>query len=315
MDMMPAPGDPVQRLKEELERKGWEAAIICGIRGTLFDLIARKDENLLLIKLLSNVDSLKREIAYELKALAVQLGGTPVIIGERTSVGELLDGVIYYRYNIPIVTLETFLEYLEGRLPCIYSGPGGVYVRINGKVLREKRLEKGLSLGYVAWHCRVSRKAILGYENDMATEIDVASKLVELFGEEILKEIDFVSEWRSDVEKYVIREPDELVSRLMQLGLEVTYLRRQPVRLLMEFREGEEVNFIGNIGKLGRTLKRIGEILERISEIVERDPLLIVENGGEKREVCGVAVISRKELTKVEDVDGFLRLLKKRGLV
>jgi len=305
----------IGRLKEELERKGWEATLICGIRGTLFDIIARKDETLILIKFLSNVDSLKREIAHELKALAVQLGGTPVIIGEKNSFGELLDGVIYYRYNIPIVTLQTFLEYLEGRLPCAYSGPGGVYVRIDGKALREKRTEMGLSLGYVAWHCKVSRKAILGYERDMDTEVEVASRLVELFGEGILKEIDFVSEWKPDVERYVVKEQDELVSRLINIGMEVTYLRRQPVRLLMEFREEEEMNFIGNIGRLGRTLKRIGEILEKVSEIVERDPLLIVENGGEKKEVCGVAVISRKELTKIEDVDGFLRLLKKRGLV
>src|SRR5207245_1433198 len=108
-----------------------------GERGLCFDFVARRDDTLLNVKVLQNVDALSKDTAHELLEVARILEGSPLVVGERSGTGSLEDGVIYTRFGVSILSRRTLGEFLEeGIPPFLYSAPGGLYVRLDADALR-----------------------------------------------------------------------------------------------------------------------------------------------------------------------------------
>ena len=63
-----------------------------------FDIVARKNLQILLIKTFQNIDSINEHNAHEMKQLANIFLASPVIIGEKSRNGILEDGVVYLKY-------------------------------------------------------------------------------------------------------------------------------------------------------------------------------------------------------------------------
>jgi len=153
----------------------------CDIRPRSFDFGARRGKTFLLVKVLSNIEGLGEDTSREMRRLAVLFNGTPIVIGEHTNDHPLESGAVYLRYGIPCVNIETFKDnFLEGVPPLVYAAPGGLYVEIDGDTLKAVREEKNISLGELAKHLAVSRRAISKYENGMSATIDIALKLEEI---------------------------------------------------------------------------------------------------------------------------------------
>ena len=72
-----------------------------------FDLVARKNLLILLLKTFLNIDSINEANAHEMKQLANIFLASPIIIGEKSRNGILEEGVIYERYDIPAISFET----------------------------------------------------------------------------------------------------------------------------------------------------------------------------------------------------------------
>src|SRR2546428_9503300 len=154
----------LEEVREVLAKTGFYLSEKTNIRGLSFDAVARRDEILLLIKVLLNVDAFSRQSAEELKMIATTLKGAPLLIGERSGAGPLEDGVIYSRSGVPILSRQTFKDFFEeGVPPFIFSAPGGLYVKLDSEALRRAREEKEVSLGALADIAGVSRRAILMY--------------------------------------------------------------------------------------------------------------------------------------------------------
>ena len=64
------------------------------MRPRSFDLIAARKEELLVIKVVSHIDSVSEDIARDLDNIARYLKGSPLIIGERARDTELERGVM-----------------------------------------------------------------------------------------------------------------------------------------------------------------------------------------------------------------------------
>ena len=106
--------------------------------------------------------------------LADSLEGAPVVIGTHSGAGKLEPGVVYSRFDVPMISVETFDDFFkEGVPPFIFAAPGGFYVRIDTDILKTAR-EQGITLGQLAEAAGVSRRTIQMYEEGMGTVIDVA---------------------------------------------------------------------------------------------------------------------------------------------
>ena len=185
----------VDQTIEILRHAGFLVSDRCDIRPRSFDIAARRGDTLLLCKILQNVDGLTEETASEIRLLAEILGGTPLVIGEKTRDQMFEDGVIYMRYKIVAVNIQTFYDYfIEGTTPLVSASPGGLYVPINGNALKEARLENNLSLGSLAGIIGVSRRTISKYEDEgMHASIDTVLLLEDLFQTELAQPIDLIN--------------------------------------------------------------------------------------------------------------------------
>ena len=133
-----------------------------------FDIVARKNLLILLVKTFKNIDGVNKTNSEEMKQLASIFLASPLIIGETSRNGKLEDGVIYERYDIPTITLNTFKHMvLYDEYPEIIADRGGYFVKINGNVLKEYRDKYSLSLKELADLAHVSRATMYKYENDM----------------------------------------------------------------------------------------------------------------------------------------------------
>ncbi|MGC8608991.1 MAG: transcriptional regulator, partial [Thermoplasmata archaeon] len=176
-----------------LARDGFSIIRTTGNEWVIFDLIAKDEDRRFILKVLYNVDTLKPLTAYQMIKLSRLLKANATIIGERAGGGKLERGVVYYRHGVPISSIETFKDYLEGDEPYVYSGPGGFYVHIDGEAIKRKRSEVKLSIGNISSYLGVSRRSVSLYENGSAATIDIFLKLQELLKANIISQTDLFS--------------------------------------------------------------------------------------------------------------------------
>ncbi|KAA0002893.1 MAG: transcriptional regulator [Thermoplasmata archaeon] len=289
-----------------LAHAGFYLSEVCILRPSSFDFVARRDNLLLLVKVLSNIDSLNEHVAKELLFLAKYLDGIPILIGTKTSSSILEDDVVYYRHGIPIVTYKTLENYLHGILPIICAAPGGFYASFDGEKIRKMREERGISLGHLARVAGVSRRTIRMYESGERASIEVAERIINFLGEDILKPINFLEvmeEKIPDVEKEV---NDDILSLLESLGMSIFPTSRCPFNALSELLD--ELFLVGVREK--RIIER-AHIIANVSKVVEKDSVFFVEKSIRKN-IEGIPIIEKEEIKKIRDPFKIVQLIRER---
>ena len=286
----------IREAREILKKGGFIIGEIVG-KSTIFDIAARRDDILFIIKVLFNVDSLRSEMARELKILGKELNSSPFIIGKRSGLGEIIDGVVYTRYGIPAISMGTFRDFiLENIYPAVYVAPGGFYVNIDGSKLRRIREEKMISLGYLAEIAGVSRKAIQLYEGGMGSTVDVALKLEKLLGENLILPIDILH--FGDLKEERIKNPENFLGdiyyRLRDMGYDVLLTLKCPFDAISK--DKKDILLTG-VEETERRIKAKSMNMRTISEIFEKRGFIVV---GESKytDYNGIAIIRRYEFMK-----------------
>ncbi len=279
-----------------------------------FDLIARGDDTLLILKALLNIDALRSEIARELKILAKELKASPIVIGRRSAMGDILDGVIYSRHGIPILSMNTFRDFiLNGEYPMVYASPGGFYVNINGKLLRKIREERGLSLGQLAKVAGVSRKTIQLYEEGMNATVDSALRLEEYLNIPLIQSIDILDFKRYEEERYPYLPEDygDIYRKLVEIGYEVFLTLKCPFEVLSK--DDRDI-FLTGVGKDAKKIKYKAMNLKILTKILEKDSFIVVEKS-RYEEIEGVPIIEREELMEIEKKEEIRKIVRERSAI
>ncbi len=282
-------------------------------RGLSFDLAARRDATLLLVKVLLNVDALSRDAARELKAIAYSLDGATLLVGLKSSSGALQEGVVYSRFGIPIATPETLQEFLEeGVPPFIFSAPGGLYVRLNADVLRRFRKEMGVSLGQMAEVAHVSRRTIQMYLDGMSATVEAASRLEEFLNEPLVLPLDpfgLHEEEGRTTRASPAKEFHGVIRELLtKLGYDVFLTKRSPFDAITK---DEAILFLTGMDKQEKTLRQKAEVVANLSKVVEREPVMFVARR-EKVSLRGVPLIDARELRKPRERGEMVELVEER---
>ena len=188
----------IERLRDLLERAGFYVANTQGVRPSSFDLAARRDATLLLIKVLKNIDALDSEEASRLRELGRLFPAIVLVVGQTSGAAALEEGVVYTRYEVPIVTEGTLRDYLEKAVPpFLYASPGGSFAHIDGERLRFLRQARGLSLGALAQIAGVSRRAIQLYEEGQGAESTVVERIEAYLDAPVVRPLDLFEVPRS----------------------------------------------------------------------------------------------------------------------
>ncbi|MFH1511637.1 MAG: helix-turn-helix domain-containing protein, partial [Candidatus Woesearchaeota archaeon] len=144
-----------------------EGYTIKSLRQACFDLVARKDERVLLIKILEDANSLTKDSCNEMKKVSSYLNATPIIVAEKA--GEnLLDNVVYSRFGTYCVNFNTFKASVQNNFPFVYSDHSGLSALLQGSKLKDIREKEGFSISSLARRIGVSKRMVLKYESEKA---------------------------------------------------------------------------------------------------------------------------------------------------
>lgn len=298
-----------------LAKAGFDVSSALNLRGICFDVVARMDDKVLIVKVLSNIDAFSKENAEEMKILANSLGATPLVTGERSSSGALEPGIVYSRFNISIVSNETLADLLlEEAPPFIFAAPGGLYVRLDSDLLKAVREERGISLGTLAESAGVSRRTIQMYESGMGAMIDAALRIEEFLGLPIIEPIDpftFRSEERMR-EEYPEQalDPSSALTQLSNLGFSVTQVVKSPFEAVTH--DSHTVMLTGLGADDNRIVQR-AIVASELSRIMDRFSVMIVERKSERDNINNTAVVSTDELLRMDGTDALTDLVATRG--
>ncbi|NPV61360.1 MAG: transcriptional regulator [Methanotrichaceae archaeon] len=286
-----------ERVEEVLSQAGFTISARCYLRPRSFDLAARRDDLLLLIKVLSNIDGFNERTAVEVRRLAGYLSGSPLLIGEKTRDLFLEQGAVYFRYGIPTLSLSTLADLLlHEELPLVYAAHGGLYVRIDGIRMRAMRLERGISLGALASELGVSRRTISKYETeDMDTSVDVALRLEEIFERELILPIDpFNSRPFAEAPEEV---KDSVLQLLLKIGLDVFPTAQAPFNAVTR---DEDMVVLTGVSKYSQGMLKKARLMSSLSAVVKTHSAVIVDGECKVERIEGTALIEKRELESLD---------------
>lgn len=289
------------------------------MRGISFDIVARLDDRLLIVKILSNVDALSKDNAEEMSTLAEALGASPLLIGERSGSGEIEESIVYSRFGIPIISLKTLADHLlEGVPPFIFAAPGGLYVKLDSDQLRRAREERSISLGTLAEVAGVSRRTIQMYEGGMGAMIDVAIRLEEFLNMPIVTAVDPFSppapRGKERAGRPVKVEVDlfgrEVFGSLQRLGFSIQPTARCPFEALSK---DDRIVILTGLGNDESKLVEKALVVCDIARIAERCSVIIIERSSSRTNIGGTAIVGRDELGKLTESARLYDLVSERS--
>ncbi len=269
-----------------------------------FDIAAR-ERDIFILKILLNVDSFLENHARDLKIISNNLGANTVVIGRQTRFERLKDGVVYERFDIPTLSMQTFRSMIEnGIYPEIFRDRGGIYVRIDSEAMRAARKRKGLSQRKLGDMLSLNKKTIYEHEKEeLRMFLETARKLERALETKLIKDDNLARNYKEHG-----NPKDRLESSvgraLRRIGFQADYAGSSPFDIIAK---SDEI-VLSTVIREEKIFIRKAEQLNSFSELFRKPRIAIVENAKEK-DISGVPVIGREDLPELSKKD-FLKIAK-----
>ena len=303
-------GNLLKNIENLLTSQGFKTSDIYD-QGS-FDIVARKDLVILLLKTFLNIDSINEHNSHEMKQLSNIFLASPIIIGEKSRNGLLEDGVIYERYDIPTISFNTLKNMiLYNEHPEILADRGGYFVKIDGNIIKQYRDEYSLSLKDLANLAHVSRATMYKYENGIVrANAETAMILEEILNTKITVDIDLLKQPKQEDIEF-----SNDVNDLSKLGYGVLSTNKSPFDAVAKMKSSsKDTPLITNVEKNRneKTLKRMAIPLKDLSMITTSEPVFIINNDKIKESIGTVPVIKSWELKEFDNSKELLKIIKER---
>ncbi len=265
---------------------------IKNLTRTCFDKLARKNGQILLIKILEDANSISRQYTEEMIAVASYVNASPLIIADKAG-NKLEDNIVYSRFDIYTLNFNTFLNCVNNRFPFIKRSKAGLTASVVGQKLREKREEFGYSLNALSKKVGVTSRMIMKYENENSeVTINRAMKLYDLFGHQVFNEIDVFL--KRELEN---KFETEVSRKYVELGFNATETKKTPFDIIA--RKNEELI-------LTEVSDKVNPQMQSLSKLVDADNLVIFQ----KKKPKNIPSMTKKEFMDFEKANELVKFLK-----
>jgi len=311
--------DLVGLVRKLLSESGFAVSERYTVRPISFDMIARRDSLLLVLKVLGNADALNDRVAQELRILSKFLNATPLLVAERSGSGLLEDGVVYSHRGVRVLTSGTLRDHLvDNAPPMAFASPGGLFVHLRSEMLRNLRAQRALSLGLLAEVAGVSRRAIQMYEEGMRATIESALRLEEYLKASLVEPIDPFTPLADFLEESKVSEPAKLLGQfeasvmemLRSVGFRVVPTQQSPFNALTQATKSSTI--LTGVERRDPQDQERARLLTSVRAVTETQSMYVVNRDTERTDVHGTPIVQRSELEKLRDPDELQRLLRER---
>jgi len=288
------------RVAQLFERHGFSVFTCTGTHAC-FDVVARRERDLFIVKALENIDGFTGDQARDLNKISGVFGAKCVLAGECAKQGPLADGVVYARHGVPALTAGTLSALVDGEYPELRKNRV-VAVCLDGRKLADARMRAGYSLSQLSEAAAISREELYRYEHGLAgASEENAEKLESLLGVRLRTAIDPFADKTGS-------RPQDDTTVLTPLGFRSVKASSAPFEIAAE--EGKTM-FAGEDAD-ARTLKKRAGIYTRISVMLDSQPCFLLEKSG-RDSLAGVPVVTRSELKEIRKARELLKLLEERS--
>jgi putative transcriptional regulator len=312
--------DLVKVIRDILSNAGFYVSDLYSMRPIGFDLVARRDNSLLIIKVLTNINAISEDVANELKLLSKLLQGRPLLIGERGGTSFLEKDVVYDRFGIQTISVETLESYLLDGTPLkIYAAPGGFYVNIDKEKLIKLRKKQNISIGSFARSVKVSRRTVRMYEEGMNARVEFAARIEELLKDNVTLEIDLINKNKEKIKDtaFSTKKPEEqfrdfqkeIFTILRKVGYEIIPMDRCPFDAVSK---DKDKVILTSVHKYDDKLIKRAQIVGSISKITEKHAVFFTEGKIKKHNIEGTPLIVKRELKRIRGPEEIIELILER---
>ena len=280
----------LDRIGAFLLKKGYATK---NLTRTCFDILARKEDQILLIKVLEDANSISRQYTEEMAAIASYVKASPLIIAEKAG-NRLEENILYSRFNIYTLNAITFFNCVNKKFPFIKRSQAGLTASVVGEKLKEKREEMGYSLNALSKKIGVTSRMVVKYESENSeVTINHAMKIYDLFGYQVFSEIDIFSQRKQPQSKF----ETAVSQKYFELGFEATETKRTPFDIIA--RKGE--NLI-----LTEVSDNVNPQMESLSKLLDADNLVIFH----KKKPKNMPSMTQEEFMDFSKANELVRFLK-----
>ncbi len=266
---------------------------IKNLTRTCFDALARRNEQILLIKILEDANSITGEYAAEMNSVASYINASPLIVAEKAE-KKLDDNIVYSRFDIYTLNFCTFVNCVNNRFPFIKRGKAGLTASIVGKKLREKREEIGYSLNSLSKKIGVSSRMMMKYENENSeVTLNKAMKIYDIFGHQVFNEINIFLQR----EKPQSRFETEFSKKYIELGFDATETKKTPFDIIA--RKDNELIFT-------EVSDKVNPQMEPLSRLLDAENLVIFN----KKKPKNIPSLTKEEFMEFEKANELVKFLK-----
>ncbi|AHC51611.1 transcriptional regulator [Sulfolobus acidocaldarius SUSAZ] len=231
----------------------------------------QNDKRRILVLKINNSTSDRRNfrILFDLKKISEVTESLPLIIDDNIE-----DDVVSEKDGVFSMNLYTLERSLRGEKIFLLKTRGGIFVRVDSKKLRERREEKNMSLGELSQRLGVSRISVYDYEKeDSYVSIEVAEKLIEIFGDEVIGDI--IKDYDSNTKKKKELQSDynEEIRILEKLDRVLSDANYKTVKFnftaidMAAIKGSEKLIFCTEVNTLANSLKKFNEANKIASKI------------------------------------------------
>ena len=270
-----------------------EGFTIKSLIRTCFDLLARKQDNILLIKVLEDANAVSKEHVDEMNQVSSYIGAVPIIMAEKAG-NKLEDNILYTRFSLYTLNLTTFINSIKNKFPFVKRTQAGYTVSIAGNKLRKKREEMGFSLNLLSKRVGVTSRMIDKYEKgDSEITIAKAMKIYDIFGHKVFNEINIFSGNTKIESKY----NSDFSKKYIELGFEATDTNRSPFDIIA--RKDDEL-ILTEVGDKARP------DFSSLSKLLDADNLVIFKHKRPKN----IPAVTKEEFLEFEKANQLIKFLK-----
>lgn len=263
------------------------------LKGSSFDVLARREGNILLLKVLEDANSVSKECAQELNDVAAYIDATPLIVAEKAG-QKLEDNVVYLRFGVFTINFATLTSCVQDKFPFIKKTNAGLTASIIGKKIKNRRGQLGLSVNVMSRKLGVSGRMIAKYESGLSeVTLPKAARIYDIFGESVFDEINIFR--RKEIPQSNAKS--DVSRKYIDIGFTATDIKKAPFDVIAKKSRVIVVTEIGD---------KISPDSILVSKLIDADNLVIFE----KKKPKNIAAIKKKDFLDFGQSDELIKFLK-----
>jgi len=281
---------PLEKVELFLLKKGF---IVKSLTRSSFDILARKEGVILLVKVLEDANSINREYSEEMTSIASCISASSIIVADKAG-ARLQDNVVYVRFGMWTINPITFFNCINSKMPFIMSNQAGLTASLDSAKLKDKREELGHSINSVSKMVGVSGRMIFNYESrDSEVTVNTALKIHRIFGDNVFDEINIFETKAATPNKCTT----DIANKYVNLGFEAADTRKTPFNVIAKKDNQIILTEVGD---------KVNPEVKSLSKLIDADNLVIFD----KKKPKDLPSITKKEFFEFEEANDLIKFLK-----